>query len=403
MTVEPPEGDGKTIAQIIEDIWQNRDRDYNIRLPGQAASAHRQGDDRRGPRAVRRVHPRRRRGAFAEDLPSAAAQSLRRHDEDCCATRTSRISWSNYPRGERTFIVAHERHGRRSASEWLIRGGDGKEYKPETTSRPSPRSSASNTDEIEAIAHPAVAAAGLERRRRCVELREALTQAPEHFTEANLQQAPSTSRYSKALVDIISMVKHAAVDTSPLLTAEERVEPGRRPQSPRTASSPRQQAKWMDHIRQHLVANLSIDREDFEAIPVLSDHGGWGRANRVFDGELAELLARTQRGAGGGMTDVVGKLWGFCHTLRHDGVDYGDYIEQITYLLFLKMADERGIELPDETPTGPTCASRAAPTCSTPTSRPSAPWASSPACSATSSAARRTASPTRSTSTSSSA
>ena len=46
------------------------------------------------------------------------------------------------------------------------------------------------------------------------------------------------------------------------------------------------------------------------------------------------------------MTDIVQKLWGFCHTLRHDGIDYGDYIEQITYLLFIKMADERGIKLP---------------------------------------------------------
>jgi type I restriction enzyme M protein len=46
------------------------------------------------------------------------------------------------------------------------------------------------------------------------------------------------------------------------------------------------------------------------------------------------------------MSDIVGKLWGFCHTLRHDGIDYGDYIEQITYLLFLKMADERGVEMP---------------------------------------------------------
>ena len=45
------------------------------------------------------------------------------------------------------------------------------------------------------------------------------------------------------------------------------------------------------------------------------------------------------------MTDVVQKLWGFCHTLRHDGIGYGDYIEQLTYLLFLKMADERGIDL----------------------------------------------------------
>lgn len=49
------------------------------------------------------------------------------------------------------------------------------------------------------------------------------------------------------------------------------------------------------------------------------------------------------------MTDVVGKLWGFASTLRHDGVDYGDYIEQLTYLLFLKMADEQGIELPERT------------------------------------------------------
>ena len=49
------------------------------------------------------------------------------------------------------------------------------------------------------------------------------------------------------------------------------------------------------------------------------------------------------------MTDVVQKLWGFCHTLRHDGVDYGDYIEQITYLLFLKMADERALALPPDT------------------------------------------------------
>src|SRR2546428_14045484 len=48
------------------------------------------------------------------------------------------------------------------------------------------------------------------------------------------------------------------------------------------------------------------------------------------------------------MTDIVQKLWGFCHVLRHDGIDYGDYIEQLTYLLFLKMADERGIALPKD-------------------------------------------------------
>jgi type I restriction enzyme M protein len=46
------------------------------------------------------------------------------------------------------------------------------------------------------------------------------------------------------------------------------------------------------------------------------------------------------------MSDVVQKLWGFCHTLRHDGIDYGDYIEQITFLLFLKMAAEKRVSIP---------------------------------------------------------
>lgn len=45
------------------------------------------------------------------------------------------------------------------------------------------------------------------------------------------------------------------------------------------------------------------------------------------------------------MSDIVNKLWGMAHTLRHDGMDYGDYIEQLTFLLFLKMADEMGRDL----------------------------------------------------------
>ncbi len=38
---------------------------------------------------------------------------------------------------------------------------------------------------------------------------------------------------------------------------------------------------------------------------------------------------------------IVQKLWNYCNILRDDGVSYGDYVEQLTYLLFLKMADER--------------------------------------------------------------
>ena len=39
---------------------------------------------------------------------------------------------------------------------------------------------------------------------------------------------------------------------------------------------------------------------------------------------------------------IISKVWSFCNTLRDDGVGYGDYLEQLTYLIFLKMADEYG-------------------------------------------------------------
>jgi type I restriction enzyme M protein len=38
---------------------------------------------------------------------------------------------------------------------------------------------------------------------------------------------------------------------------------------------------------------------------------------------------------------IVQRLWNYCHVLRDDGVSYGDYVEQLTYLIFLKMADEQ--------------------------------------------------------------
>ena len=38
---------------------------------------------------------------------------------------------------------------------------------------------------------------------------------------------------------------------------------------------------------------------------------------------------------------IVQKLWSYCNVLRDDGLSYQDYLEQLTFLLFLKMADER--------------------------------------------------------------
>jgi type I restriction enzyme M protein len=42
-------------------------------------------------------------------------------------------------------------------------------------------------------------------------------------------------------------------------------------------------------------------------------------------------------------SEIVNRVWNYAHVLRDDGVGYGDYVEQITFLIFLKMADEREV------------------------------------------------------------
>ncbi|HQP85758.1 MAG TPA: N-6 DNA methylase, partial [Thermoanaerobaculia bacterium] len=42
-----------------------------------------------------------------------------------------------------------------------------------------------------------------------------------------------------------------------------------------------------------------------------------------------------------GSQQVVQRLWNYCNVLRDDGLSYGDYVEQLTFLLFLKMAHEQ--------------------------------------------------------------
>jgi type I restriction enzyme R subunit len=93
------------------------------------------------------------------------------------------------------------------------------------------------------------------------------------------------------MVDIISMVKRAAHEEEPLLTAEERVGRAMDKITVGHEFTPEQQ-KWLDRIRAHLVRNLSISRDDFDDIQVLSRPGGWARANQDFNAKLDELLGQ---------------------------------------------------------------------------------------------------------------
>lgn len=285
MTVEPPEGDGKTVDQIVEEIWQNQDRDYNTkrlvkRL--QRIDKNMSGDARD---LFARFVPDGDIARFAEELPSKLREDFGGtmtilRNEDFLKLVT------NYPRAERSFIVAAG-VADTVESEWLIKAGVGREYKPADYLQLFEDFIETHREEIRAVSillsRPSEWGADPLR-----ELRAALTQAPEHFTEANLQKAFKATHH-KALVDIISMVKRAAIEASPLFTAEERVNAA---VAVVTAGRnlTEDQVKWMEYIRQHLVQNLSIEADDFDAIPVLADRGGWSKADRTFDGGLAVLL-----------------------------------------------------------------------------------------------------------------
>lgn len=120
------------------------------------------------------------------------------------------------------------------------------------------------------------------------ELREKLARSRYRFSVENLQRAHEVT-YQKALVDVISMVKHAADDEAPLLTASERVERAfAKVTAGKTFSGDQQ--KWLDRIREHLRTNLSIDRDDFEAIPIFADAGGLGVARKVFGDKNIDAL-----------------------------------------------------------------------------------------------------------------
>ena len=286
ITAEPPEGDGKSLAQIIEEIWQNKDRSYNTtRLVRRLRRIDKNmsGDARD---LFARFVDDGDLGQFAEQLPSLL------HDSFTPTMQTLRDAaflrlLEDYPRAPRSFIIA-EQVTDTVSSEWLIKGADGTQYKPADYLKAFAAFVRGEAEKIDALS-VLLSRPSDWRPETLVALRDALKTRPEHFTQENLERAHRVA-YHKALVDIISMVKRAALDTAPLLTAQERVEAAMQRITEGRDLTPEQTA-WLDRIQLHLVQNLSIDREDFALVPVLSDHGGWAPANKTFDGQLADLLA----------------------------------------------------------------------------------------------------------------
>lgn len=285
ITAEPPEKEIRTIKQIIDDIWSNRDRDYNIRCLVRRLQRIDKEMSGRAREDFAAFIPDGDMGRYARELTN----NLKRNFTSAMTLLRDpsfQALLVNYHREPKTFVVAYETEDTVS-SEWRVRGLDGQEYKPEDYLIAFSRFVKENPAHVEAIEIL------LERPKEwgteaLGELRQKLGATNERFTPENLEKAHRV-RYDKALVDIISMVKHAAREQEPLYTASERVERAFERVAQGKHFSEEQQ-QWLDRIRDHLVANLTIDKDDFDLIQVFTRFGGWRRANRTFNNQLANVL-----------------------------------------------------------------------------------------------------------------
>lgn len=285
ITAEPVEQQARTITEVIDDIWQNRDRDYSVRCLVKRLQRIDKEMSGTAREKFATYIPDGNMAAFARELPSAIGRNF---DLTMKLLRNSSFQnlLVNYERRKKTFVIAIETKDEVSSS-WLVRGSDGKEYKPEDYLTAFARFVEQNPDHIEAI-RILQKSPGEWSAHVLSELVEKLKTTPQRFTVENLQRAHQV-QYQKALADIISMVKHAANHANPLLTAQERVEQAfARVTDGKTFTA--EQTHWLDRIKDHLVQNLSIDEDDFESLPVFARLGGWKKANASFSGKLPELI-----------------------------------------------------------------------------------------------------------------
>jgi len=108
------------------------------------------------------------------------------------------------------------------------------------------------------------------------------------YDEVNLQRAHKIV-YHKDAVDIISMVKHAAKETEPLLSPEERVNQAIQKVTVGKNLNDEQQ-KWMEYIKEHLKQNMTLDEDDFSMVPALSDRGGLNKFRKVFTNDYKKII-----------------------------------------------------------------------------------------------------------------
>ncbi len=281
-TAEPPTKPTRKNREIVEEIYNNQNVDYNTKALIKRLQRVAKNISAEGRKMMAAFIAQGDIGKFARDLQNnlqndwAGTMKILR-DANFLALL------ENYPRPPHTVLVAHEAVDT-VTSEYLFRTTDGRALKPQDYIEAFSQFVKENRVQIEALR------VLLDRPSEwntnvLIDLRQKLQTRPEHFTEENLRRA-----YQHELADIISIIHHAA-ENEPLMSAEERVNKAiRKVLGDRTLTA--EQNKWLDLIRRHLIRNLTIDEGDFELLEFEQIGATWKRVDESFSGALKEILVR---------------------------------------------------------------------------------------------------------------
>jgi type I restriction enzyme R subunit len=271
----------RTIREIIQDINNNIDVDYNTRCLIKRLQRMAKNITSEGRQQFAKFTGTEDVGLFAQNLPNdlnknriATLQILTNNDFIKLL--------ENYPQPPKKFIIAPGVVDP-VTSEYLFRTTDGRELKPQDYLAQFEKFVKQNPEHIEAL-QIILEKPSSWNTTALRELRQSLANCPEKFTDDNLRKA-----YKFPLADIISMIKHAA-KKEPLLSAKERVDLAISEATKDKKLTEKQQA-WLELIRKHLIENLTIDEKDFDIMPVFTNYGGsFKRVNADFDNELDILI-----------------------------------------------------------------------------------------------------------------
>lgn len=277
-----PEVQSVETKQVIDNIWNNVDRAYFTKVLVKRLRRIERDMSGDAIESFAKFIPNGDIGAFASEL-TAKLQSDFAGTMKILRNPEFQEELLTYKRATRTFIVAPGIEDTVNSRELFKVGANA--LKPEDYLVAFRKFVIEHKSEIEALQIV------LERPKKwsvkaLSELREKLK--INGFAENSLQKAHEVVNH-KALADIISIVKKGAEEERPLLTAAERVRTVMAAlQHEKTFNE--EQTKWLSYIEEHLVKNLSLSEEDFNDIPVLYQHGGLGKAKKVFGNDLYPLI-----------------------------------------------------------------------------------------------------------------